>query len=151
MIKIRYLALLLLISPVFSSCGKISQIEVGEVNNFQIKGFEENALLVELTLPVTNPSRHKISVIGIDAKIYINQDYLGHINSIDTIVIPRKSSGNYAVLLRVRMANPLGAALTVMNFRQGQKINLKIEGDITTKASFIRKKLEIMEERNVVL
>jgi LEA14-like dessication related protein len=150
MIRIRFLALLLFIGLI-SSCGKISQIEVGEVSGFKIKGFEGNSLLIEVSLPVKNPSHYKIKVTGFDAKIYINKNYLGRINSIDPLLIPRKSANSYDIVFYVRMANPFGAAFTVMNLQQGQKINIKIEGEITSKSALIKKKLEINEERDVVL
>jgi LEA14-like dessication related protein len=151
MIRIRLLVSLFLISALLSSCGKISKIEVGEVSGFKIKGFEENALAIEVNLPVKNPSCHKIRVTGFNAKIYINKSYLGRINSIDPILIPGRSSNNYDVVFYVRISNPFGAVLTMMNLHQGQKINIKIEGEITSKTTVLKKKLQINEDRDVVL
>jgi len=151
MFRTRFLPFFLLLIIVIGSCGKISQIQVGEVNTFNIRGFEGNALVVELMVPVKNPSGHNISITGIDAKLSINNNFLGIINSMDTIKIPRKSAAVYNLVLYVRLANPLGAALTVMNLHKGQNINVKIDGDLTVKSGLISKKIEIREERNVVL
>lgn len=151
MLSIRKIMFLLFTGFVISSCGKISQIEVGDVNDFKIKGFEGNALVVELTVPVKNPSGHKISLISIDARLSINNNFLGLINSIDTVFIPRKSSGIYKLVLSVRLVNPLGAAITIMNLQKGQKIKIKIEGDFTARSGGVRKKIGINEERSLVL
>jgi LEA14-like dessication related protein len=151
MLRARYLPLLLFIGIVINSCGKISQIEVGEINELNIKGFEGNSLVVELKVPVKNPTGHKISIVGINANLSINNNFLGLINSIDPVIIPRKSSSMCDLVIYVRLANPLGAAITVMNLHKGQKINIKLEGDFTAQSGLIKKVIKILEERDVVL
>ncbi len=151
MVKAGYTIIILILFAGLISCGKISETEITNINSFKIKGFEGNALAVEADLSIKNPSGHRIHIKDIDAKIYIDKNYLGRINSIDPVSIKPRSSDIYAFVLYIRMANPLGAALTVMNLKQGQRINIKIEGEITARTSLIKRKIDIKEERSVVL
>jgi LEA14-like dessication related protein len=149
--RIKFLFLLLSSGIILSSCGRISRIEIGEVRDFTVKGFEENALVIEVIIPIENPSLYKIKISDFEAKIYLNKGYLGRVNNIEPLVLSGKSSENYTLVFKVRMANFFGTASKVMNLQKGQRINLKIEGTVSARSFFMKKKIEINEERDIVL
>ncbi len=141
----------LLFIVLFASCGNFSKIIVGEVKDFTVNGFEDNALLASVSIPVDNPTNHKITITNIDLKVYMNGQYLGKVNIVKPIVLPSKSYVNYNVDLKVRVANFFGAALTLMNLQNGQVINFKMEGSVGARSILIKKNIEISEERKVVI
>jgi LEA14-like dessication related protein len=151
MTKARYIILILILISGITSCGKISQVKVVNLSSFRIQGFEGNALISEADLLIKNPTGHKIQMNGFDARIFINNNYLGRVSSIDPVFIKPRTDSVYKLVLNIRMANPLGAAMTVMNFKQGQKINIKIDGEMMVKTSFIKRNIPINEEHSVVL
>ncbi len=133
------------------ACGNFSKIEVGEVKEFTLKGFEDNALAIAITVPIENPTMHKIAITDIDFRVYMNNQYLGRVNSVEQIILPSNSSDKYNIDLKVRVANFFGAALTLMNLKSGQVINFRLEGTIDARSMLIKKTIEISEERKVVV
>jgi LEA14-like dessication related protein len=133
------------------SCGNFSKITVGNINGIKVKGIEDNALKVEVKIPVENPTMHKITVTEFDSKVFINDKYLGKIIMNDKIVFPSKSDDVYNVDMNVRLANFFGAALTIMNLRSGQRINIRMEGELTARSGLMRRKIPINETREVVI
>jgi LEA14-like dessication related protein len=133
-----------------ASCGKYSQITIGDVTKVSIKGFEDNALIVSLNLQIDNPTISRIVVKNFDTKLYINNQYLGKLTSQEPIVIQAKSNEVHELVLNVRIANFFGAALNLLNIQSGQKVLFRIEGDLTARSCLMRKKIEINESREVV-
>lgn len=133
------------------SCGNFSKIEVGEVKEFTVKGFEDNALAIAITVPIENPTMHKITITDIDFRVYMNNQYLGRVNSVEQIVLPSNSSDKYNIDLKVRVANFFGAALTLMNLKNGHVLNFRLDGTIDARSMLIKKTIEVSEERKVVI
>ncbi len=141
----------LLATIVFASCSNFSNIRVGEVKEFTVNGFDNNALMVAVQVPIENPTIHKITVTDMDLKVYMNNQYLGKVNSVEPIILPANTNDHYNIDLKVRVANFFGAALTLMSLKNGQIINFRMEGTIGTRSMLIKKNIEIREERKVVV
>jgi LEA14-like dessication related protein len=151
MVRIKLNYSLFILSFLLLSCGKLTEIKVGDVDNIVVKGFQDNALLISAEIEVTNPSRNKITVTGFDTHVYLNDQYLGKINSVDHIVINSKSAEKYNIVFNVRLSNFLGTAFAMMNLKEGNKVKIRIEGTITARSLLIKRKLNISESRNLVL
>jgi LEA14-like dessication related protein len=141
--------LLLIVSLVVFSCGRFSDIIVGDVSGVNIKGFEENALVVELNVPIDNPTIHKIRLNKFDAKVYMNNQYLGKANNKFPLVLNSKSSQVYTLVLEIRLANVFGTAMNIMTIRKGQKVKFRIDGSLSARTFLVCKKIEISESREV--
>jgi LEA14-like dessication related protein len=147
----RKIILFLIIALLSTSCGNFSKITVGNISGVTIKGLEDNALVMAVKIPVENPTLHKITVTDFDTKVFINDQYLGKILMDDKIIFPSKSNDVYDIDLNIRLANFFGAALTIMNLRSGQRINIRMEGELTARSALVRRKVPINEIREVVL
>jgi len=136
---------------ILASCGNFSEISVGEVRDLKIKGIEDNALLVSISLPVENPTLHKITITDLDSKVYVNNQYLGIILMDDKLILPSRSQELYHVDLKIRLANLFGAALSMMNLRRGQRIIFRLEGELKARSALVKRKIPIKETRQVVI
>lgn len=145
------IVLILIVSFLITSCGNFSKITIGEISGVTIKGIDDNALLVAVSIPVGNPTLHKITITDFDSKVFINNQYLGKIIMDDKIVFPSKSDTVYDVDLNIRLANLFGAALTMMNLRSGQRIEIRMEGELTARSALMKRKIPINETREVVI
>ena len=134
-----------------SSCGKYKEIEVGDIQEFSIKGFVDNSLVLAIRVPVYNPSMYKITLMDLDARVYINDEYIGKVNSTEPVVLPRKSNDVHDLVVNVRLANFLGSAMKMMNLRKGSNVKLRLEGTFTAKSLGLKKKVEVDETRDVVI
>jgi LEA14-like dessication related protein len=151
MVKIKLKLFLSLFIFFLLSCGRLSEITVGDVDNIIVKGFEDNSLLISADISVNNPARNKITIIGFDTRVYLNDQFLGKINSVEHIVIHSKSSEKYTILFNVRLSNILGTAFAMMNLKEGNKINVKVEGVITARSLLIKRKINVSESRVLLL
>ena len=141
----------ILVGIIFSSCTHFSDITVGDIRSFSLKGFEENYVVFSMNLPVDNPTAHKVTITDLEAKVYLNGSYLGKVNLSEPLVIEKKATKNYDMVLKVRMANLLGSAFTMMSLKQGQKVHIKADGYFSARSMLLKKKIKIDEDRRVTL
>lgn len=150
MVRLKFLIYFIFI-VFLASCGRFSEITVGEINGITINGFEENSLLVTLRVPVENPTHHKITISDFDTRLYMNSQYVGKLTSADVVVLPPKSDMAHDLVLKVRLANFLGTAIGIMNLKKGQVVNFKLEGTVTARSVLVKRKIPVNEIRNVTI
>lgn len=150
MVRINRFSYLILIF-LSVSCGRFAEITVGEFNGVTIKGFEENSLLVTLHVPIENPTFHRIVIKDFDTRLFMNTQYVGKISSEDVIVLPARSDQVYEINVRVRVANFIGTAISLMSLKKGQKVNFRLEGTVSARTALIRKTIAINEAREVII
>lgn len=139
-----------LVIILFTSCGRYKNIEIGEVQEFEMKGFHKDALILSVKVPISNPSLFTVKVTEMDTRVFINDQYIGKVNIADTVILMKKSEKIYDLDLQVRIANLLGSA-KLMNLKKGSSVNVRIEGTIGGRVMGIRKKVKVDESRDVVL
>jgi LEA14-like dessication related protein len=147
MVNIKLNFLLVFCAFLVLSCGKLSEIKVTNVENIIVNGFEDNSVLISADISINNPTINKITIIGFDTRVYLNDQYLGKINSVEHIVIHSKSSEKYKIIFNVRLSNILGTAFAMMNLKEGNKINIRVEGLITARSLLIKRKINVAESR----
>lgn len=148
LIHFAFLAIVLALS----SCGgKVSEIQLGEVHDVKILGFEENSLLLEVSMPIHNPSMHKIKVSEVDLKTYLNGTYIGRMQVDDQIVIKRKKNSNVTLPIKIRLSNVLASAFIMMNMKSGEAVHVKFEGSVLAKSMIFKRRIEVNETRQVVI
>lgn len=145
----RYIYLLAII--LLTSCSNFSEITIGEIKDLTFNGFEDNALLVGLSVHVDNPTHQKITITDIDFKVYMKNQYLGKANLTKPIILPANSSRNYNIDLKVRVANIFGSALTLMNLKNGQTISFKMQGTINARTMLLKKNIDVLVERKIII
>lgn len=150
MIRLKYFAYFIFI-VFLTSCGRFSEITVGEINGITINGFEENSLLVTLRVPVENPTHHKITISDFDTRLYMNSQYIGKLSSADIVILPPKSNMVHDLVLRIRLANFLGTAISFMNLKKGQVVNFRMEGTVTARTFLVKRNIPIDQVRNVTI
>lgn len=141
----------LLLIFLFSSCGKFENIEFGEPQDFKVQGFEDNHLLVNVNVPVENPTIYRIKLTNIDVRVFLNGKYIGKLLIDDNVVIKGNENRIYELPVKVRLNNLLGAAFIMMNLKKGQSVEVKFEGTITAKTMLIKKNIEIDDKVNIVI
>jgi LEA14-like dessication related protein len=146
-----YILKFILFALLISSCTGFSDITIGDVKKVEVKGFEENSFIVAVKLTIDNPSGHKIKVADINSKVFINNQYIGKIVSSDEIIIPAKTNTDYTIQLKVRLTNILGTAFAMMQLSDGNKVKVRLEGELTARSMLMKKKIQINESREITI
>ncbi len=129
------------------SCGKISDIEIGNIESVKLNKGNSSTLNIEARIPVNNPSSHRIKVQAIELKTFINDRYLGKLTCHDKIIIKPKSNKIYTLNFDVKISNIFTATLLLMN--PHQHIKLGLQGTVKAQTCLVTKKIKIDEVRKV--
>lgn len=147
--RLKTLLVYALFVPVFISCGNFEDIEIGEPKELNVRGFEDNYLIVDVVLPVDNPTIHSIVIKNIDVRVFLRNKYIGKLEVDENIRIKPKSNTTYELPVKVRLANLLGAAFIMMNLKKGSESDVRLEGEIQARSLFLSKTIEINENRKM--
>jgi LEA14-like dessication related protein len=147
--RLKVFLVFALAALVFISCGNFENIEIGEPKEVNVKGFEENFLVIDVVLPVENPTIHSIVIKNIDVRVFLQNKYIGKLVVDENIRIKPKSNTTYELPVKVRLANLLGAAFIMMNLKKGSESDIRLEGEIQARSLFITKTVEINENRKM--
>ncbi|MBN1118102.1 MAG: LEA type 2 family protein [Bacteroidales bacterium] len=145
----HFYLLLIILLPLVSSCGNVEEIVIGEPKEVKVHGFEDNYLVIDVALPVDNPTLHKISIREMDVRVSLNGRYLGKLIVDERLVLKPKSNTVYQIPVKIRMANILETAFLMMNLKKGQTSELNFEGEVKARTLFFLKTVEINETRKV--
>ncbi len=148
---ISKIAPVILLIFLFASCGNFENIEFGDPQDFKVKGFEDNFLMVNVNVPVKNPTIYRINLKEIDVRVFLNGKYIGKLLIDDNVIIKGKESRTCELPVKVRLNNLLGAAFIMMNLKKGQQVEVKFEGTITAKTFLLKKTVEIDDVVNFVI
>lgn len=135
----------------FSSCGNFEDISIDKPKNVEVLGFEDNYLKLNVDLPVKNPTIHNIRIVNMDVKVFLNEKYIGKMLVDTDVVIKRKSERIYKLPIKVRLNNLLGAAYIMMNLKDGQKINVRFEGELSAKSMFVKKTVDFNKTQQITI
>jgi len=141
-----FLTLLLLIS-----CGRFSEITIGDISGVTVKGFRNDVLLIDVNIPVDNPTQHRITISDLDLRLSMNDHYVGKIQLDEKLVIPSNSEMVHGVTLQVQMANFISTGLMMMNMKKGQMVRFRLEGSITARSLLLKKEIPVDELREVII
>jgi LEA14-like dessication related protein len=133
----------------FSSCRNFEDLKLGDIQEVQVLGFEDNYLKLNVLIPIENPTIHKLSIKNIDGRVFINQQYIGKIVVDENIIIKPVSKKVYTTQVKIRIANIMNMAFIMMNLSKGKLVEFSIEGNIEVKTMLITRNFEINESRSV--
>jgi LEA14-like dessication related protein len=145
----KSLFFLLLTSLFFISCGKFEDITLGDLQNVEVAGFEDNYLKLNVEVPIENPTLHRINIKAIDVRVFINQQYIGKLIVDEQVLIKSKSSKVYQLPVKIRLANILNTAFLMMNLSNGKQVQFNFEGTVTVRTMLISREIDIKETRLV--
>lgn len=146
---LRNLVILFVFIPLIYSCGNFEEIEIGEPKEVKIRGFEDNFLIVDIALPVNNPTIHRVSIKEMDVRVFLNDKYIGKLLIDEKVSIKPKKDTVYNLPVKIRLANVLGTAFIMMNMNKGSQSEVRFEGEIKAKALMITKTIEIKESKKI--
>lgn len=121
-----------------TSCFKVKELQVKEVESVKIINMTDSYADLAVTLRVFNPNNMKITVKSLDLDAFVNKKYIGKINTDKKIIIHKKSDNSYTVLFKADM-NEVRKILPSMVFASQALVNLK--GGIKVKAKGFNKNI----------
>jgi len=106
---------------------------------------------LEIALPIKNPNIYKIRVTHIRADAYINQTKAGEITNNEKISLASRSNEVHQLSLDVSFSELLGSGISVMEILRKGKLDLKIQGSLTTRSFLYKKEIPFTQQKTLDL
>jgi hypothetical protein len=126
-----------------SSCLSEDSIQVGQIENIKLTGFEDNAILCQAELQIENKYFMSFKVDADDLKVYAADKILGSIQLRSKLFIKAKEKKNYLIDLKFLLADGNSGIISIIQKFSNGNANLSIKGNIKAHSLFIRKKISI--------
>ena len=134
----------------FSSCNIYKDIEVREVRDIRITKMSDKGIEAEVDIKVFNPNSYKVSIVSIDADLYVNDKDMGDAKLRRRVTIGKKSNEIHTVKIEGDYSDLSGGLLqTLIGGLFSQTMNLKIDGTMKGKALLIGKSFYFQVDQDV--
>ncbi|MFT6716137.1 MAG: LEA14-like dessication related protein [Saprospiraceae bacterium] len=148
--KIVLLAVVVL-SIFMTSCG-YKEVTYSGVKNVELQSASLSEIKLKITVRVNNPNSYKITLVNGEFNVKSDDFDLGTFHLTEKTVIPAESEGDVDVFVHTKLKSLFSSAtMALMAKVQQNKIPVTIDGHITAKAYFLRKKIKFNKTENVSL
>ena len=127
------------------SCSKINEVEIRNADNLRYSGFRNNQVEFEADIQVHNPSHHKIKVKEIDVKLLVNDMYIGRLQIAEEFQILSQSDEFIRVPFLLKIPNIFAGLSTISKLYNQKNLKIEVNGFVTAKTAFYRKKINVNE------
>ncbi|MFT6167853.1 MAG: LEA14-like dessication related protein [Vicingaceae bacterium] len=136
----------------FSSC-TYEEVEITEIKYVKLVEFSPKGLVVESEIKIKNPNGFQLSMVDSEFDIYIKGSKLAKASVDNKIKIPKNSEEYHKVVMKSDFEDFAdGALIQMLGLTLGSKeVDFKIDGYVTGKVFFIKKKVHVSHEEKVPL
>ncbi len=143
--RIAYLVLVLLAFGGLSSCTLYKEVEVSEVKNVRFKGFDENGIVAEVTVEITNPNGYQLKAQSASIDVTLNGKHAGTVAFEEEYIIPKKSKNTYTFVLNGAFSGATGGFLeNLLNLLINRKATVVGKGYVEGRALGIKRKVDVV-------
>lgn len=136
----------------FSSCS-YEEVTITNIKHVKLLEFSKKGLVVESEIRIKNPNGFKLSVVDSEFDVYVKGSKLAKASFDNDINIPKNSEEYHTVIMRSDYEDFAdGALVKMLGLTMGSReVDFKVDGFITGKAFFIKKKVHVSHEEKVPL
>jgi hypothetical protein len=140
----HFVKIIILTGSIFlSSCISENSIQVGQIENIKLTGFEENAILCQAELQIENKYFMSFKIDLDDLKVYASDKILGNIQLRNTLRIKAKEKKNYTIQLKFVLADGNVGILSIIQKFNNGNADITLKGNIKAHSLLINKRFPI--------
>lgn len=141
---IRITFLTFILALLFSSCNNIENLKMTGIKGANIKSFEKNKIILNVSLGIENPNGMRFKMINNSMDVTVNKTYLGTAKITNKLVIPRKSNEIYNFDVEIKMGQlAIGAVPSLIEMFKSKGVDVQLDGFVKGRAYLISKKVPI--------
>ena len=141
----------IVLSVLMTSCG-YKEVEYSGVKNVELQSSSLTQIKLKITIKVKNPNSYKITLVNGTFNVKSDDFDLGTFHLTEKTVIPAESEGDVDVYVDTKLKSLFSSAtMALMAKVTMNSIPVTIDGHITAKAYFLRKKIKFNKTENVSL
>ena len=152
--KLNHIWVLLIVLLSLSSCFKIEDVQIKEIESVKLLEFTTDGLLVESSIQIENPNNYDIKIVDSEFNVNVNNRKIGQSRIGTELTIPANSSDFHTLILQSSQSDLSSSAIPslIAITASGQdQLKFKVDGFIVGKLWFISKKFEEAHEGMVDL
>lgn len=135
-----------------SSCQIYQEIEVREVRDIRIIEVTPDGIEAEVDLKIYNPNNYKVTILNVDADLYINGKDIGDAEINERVTIDKKANLVYTIKIEGDFTDLAGGLLeSLIGSIFAQTVNLRIDGTLKGRALLIGKSVYFEVDQDVKL
>jgi len=148
-IKFQFVFLALITIVSLSGC-EFKDVQLDEIESFEVHSVKRGRLDATLRLTLTNPNRYSILVSEADFKLSMGPTNLGDARLRDPFTIEGSSTKTYSVDIDGNLGNLLAAGLGGLgSFLSGTDPEVLIKGDLKVGKWWYKKQVHIEEKTSL--
>ena len=134
-----------------NGCRSFEPVEVGRPSDLKVASLSGSKVNLDISVPIKNPNIYKITVTQIQADAYINDTKAGKITSNDKIRLEARSDKVHDLKLGIDFSDLLGSDLNVLDIMRENRVNLSIDGTLTTRSFLYSKEVPFKQSKTLKL
>ncbi|MFW6326721.1 MAG: hypothetical protein ACOC2F_00255 [Bacteroidota bacterium] len=143
----RNIVLFFVLALLTMSCNVGDKIFVGEPQDVEFRGINNNNIKIVAKMPITNNNAFRVKIKDVNLEARIDGKFLGTVSCAEAVIIKGNTDDVYEIPLQLEIKNIILGAATIYRLRQNrEKPSLSLEGEILTSGLLLRKKIPIKEE-----
>ena len=145
----RHTIALILLIFLLTACGKVSDIQLTGIDDFEFKGMENNAVSFAATIGVSNPSSVGFTVSEVNLKTIVDGNFIGTLTANEKVRIKANSDSSYHMNFSLTMANILTGASSLYSLSRKKQVKVEMQGYVKARSWFTVRKVDILESRMI--
>jgi LEA14-like dessication related protein len=138
---------ILLLLLLLTACGKVSDITLTGINDFEFKGMENNAVSFAARIGVSNPTSVGFTVSEVNLKTIVDGNFIGTLTANEKVRIRANSDSSYHMNFSLSMANLLTGASSLYSLSRKKQVKVEMQGYVKARSWFTVRKVDILESR----
>jgi PBP1b-binding outer membrane lipoprotein LpoB len=139
----KKIAIYLLLAVLFASCMKNS-VEVKQIKNISLLGFEYNSVLAQAEIEINNKYFLPINIQSANMSIISNNDSIGSVEIKKPVKIKARKQDTYVFDFRIKSNQALNFMSLMTNFLNN-KSNFKLSGTFNAHSFIISRNIKVSE------
>lgn len=132
-----------------SGCTHIEEIEVGDIERFELIRFTGSGIEFEMDVPVENPNSFRVRVTETDLDIFYDGMNLGKIVSPGNLIIPGRSTDIYTLNGTISLENLTGGSSSLLSIFFQRSADLDIKGRIKVRSFLYSRTFDVSEKISI--
>lgn len=141
--KIFSIIILCISSSIFLSSCDVKEVEVGEIQSFNILKIDKEYVTVDIAANMRNPNTFSFTISQVDLDVTFNGVYLGKINKVKDVRIPKNSDELQHLEFKLKMENIVKGSMVFLPALLSNKAKIKIKGFVKASKFPFGKKIEV--------
>jgi len=148
----RFTLIIAIAISFLASCNIYKDIEAQEVRAVRITEISDKGIEAEVDIKIFNPNKYKVSLVSVDADLYVNDKDVGDAKLKRRVVLGKKSNEVHTISLEGDYSEMSGGILeTLLGTLFARSINLRVDGTMKGKALLIGKNFYFQVDQDVKL